>query len=115
MVAALGTGWCAAWFAPASFLGYQQAATGVAEVRGRLRIEGPYRYVRHPLMVGLLVTIWAQPIMPPELFMLNVGLTIYILIAIRWEERDLVREFGEEYERYRREVPALIPWKTVGF
>jgi protein-S-isoprenylcysteine O-methyltransferase Ste14 len=112
LLAALGVGLCCGWFDHATFFGLRQAWTGNANARSPLRIEGPYRYVRHPLMLGLLIALWAQPIMPPELLMMNVGLTVYILIAIRWEERDLVREFGAEYEQYRRKVPALIPFRV---
>ncbi len=111
--AALGIGLCCGWFDHAAFLGLRQAWTGNADVRGPLRIEGPYRYVRHPLMLGLLIALWAQPIMPPELLMMNVGWTIYILVAIRLEERDLVRQYGAAYEEYRRKVPALIPYRIL--
>jgi protein-S-isoprenylcysteine O-methyltransferase Ste14 len=114
LLAGLGAGlWCAS-FDHTAFFGLRQAWTGDAIASGPLRIEGPYRYVRHPLMLGLLITIWAQPIMPPQLLMMNVGLTVYILIAIRLEERDLVREYGVEYEEYRRKVPALIPYRVLG-
>ena len=110
LLAAIGIGVCCGWFDHAKFFGL----TYNAEKRGPLCIEGPYRFVRHPLMVGLLIALWAQPTMPRELLMLNAGLTFYILLAIRWEERDLVREFGEEYEKYRRKVPALIPFRVFG-
>jgi protein-S-isoprenylcysteine O-methyltransferase Ste14 len=111
LLAALGTGLCCASFDHTRFLGLAQAWTGTAEVRGPLRIDGPYRHVRHPLMLGLLITIWAQPIMPMELLMMNGGMTIYIVFAIGLEERDLLREFGAEYEAYRKKVPAIIPWR----
>jgi protein-S-isoprenylcysteine O-methyltransferase Ste14 len=44
--------------------------------------------------------------------MMNGGLTLYVLIALELEENDLVRDYGEEYEKYRKEVPMLIPWKV---
>ena len=112
LLAALGVGCCSLWFDHATFLGLTQAWTGNAEVNGPLRIEGPYRYVRHPLMLGILIARWAQPIMPPELLLLDGGMTAYILIAIRWEEPRRIwclSAFGTAYEQYRREVPALIP------
>lgn len=111
-VAALFTGYCCLGYDSESFLGWTQASSGVAEVRGPLRTDGAYRYVRHPLMLGFLCMIWPMPVMPPELLMLNVGLTLYVVVAIRWEERDLVREFGAAYEEYRTRVPALIPWRV---
>jgi protein-S-isoprenylcysteine O-methyltransferase Ste14 len=109
LLASLGIGWCCVWQNQGEFFGVAQAWSGVADLRGPLRIEGPYRYMRHPLMLGFLIAIWSQPVMPSELFMLNVGLTLYVLIAIRLEERDLVHEFGVAYEKYRNEVPGLVP------
>ena len=111
LLAVLAVGACSAWFNHASFYGFTQAWTGVADVHVPLRIDGPYRYVRHPLMLGFLIAIWAQPIMPPELLMFNVGMTLYVLGGITFEEHDLMLAYGEEYERYRRQVPALIPWR----
>lgn len=101
---------CCGRFNHFAFFGLTQAWTRNADAPMPLCTEGPYRFVRHPLMLGVLVALWAQPIMPPELLMLNVGMTIYVLIAIHLEERDLVREHGDAYARYRREVPALIPF-----
>lgn len=106
ILAIAGAGGIVVFFVPVRFFGL-----GSASIREPLRTDGPYRFVRHPLMLAVLIALWTQPIMPPELFMMNVGMTIYILIAIRLEERDLVREFGEEYEKYRREVPALVPFR----
>jgi methanethiol S-methyltransferase len=111
VLAGIGLGCCCAWCDQARFLGLTQAWTGNLDARGPLRIEGPYRYVRHPLMLGLLIALWTQPIMPPELVLLNGGMTLYILVAIRLEERELRREFGAEYDEYRRKVPALLPWR----
>jgi protein-S-isoprenylcysteine O-methyltransferase Ste14 len=113
LLAGLGTGLCCGWFDHTAFFGLRQAWTGNASASSPLRIVGPYRFVRHPLMLGLLIVIWAQPIMPPELMMMNIGWTVYILIAIRLEERDLVREYGAAYEEYRRKVPALIPYRVL--
>ena len=110
ILAALGIGGCCAWLGQANFFGWTQAWTGPSATHEPLRVDGPYRYVRHPLMLGFLVAIWAQPILPTTLLMLNAGMTIYVVVAIRLEEQDLVAEFGEEYEKYRNAVPMLIPW-----
>ena len=112
--ALVGAGGCCLRFNHLSFLGLQQAWTGDAATQGPLLIDGPYRFVRHPLMLGFLIALWAQPMMPPALLMLNAGMTIYILIAIQFEERDLIRQFGADYKIYRRKVPALIPfWNRI--
>ena len=113
IIASLGIGVCCMWQNQGEFFGIAQAWSGVADLRGPLRMDGPYRYVRHPLMLGFLIAVWSQPVMPRELFMLNVGLTLYVLVAIRLEERDLVREFGTQYEEYRQQVPALIPFRVA--
>jgi methanethiol S-methyltransferase len=68
-----------------------------------------YRYVRHPLYVGWFVAFWATPAMTGAHLLFAVMTSAYILMAIRWEERDLVMAHGAKYESYRREVPKLIP------
>jgi protein-S-isoprenylcysteine O-methyltransferase Ste14 len=70
---------------------------------------GLYRFVRHPLMVGLLLALWAAPSMTVGRLFFNATMTAYILVAIRWEEGDLLERFGEAYADYRRRVPALVP------
>jgi len=68
-----------------------------------------YRYVRHPLYVGWLLTFWSAPVMTLAHLFFAVMTTAYILIAIRFEEADLVAHHGETYQKYREQVPMLIP------
>lgn len=70
---------------------------------------GPYRWVRHPLYVGWITVFWAAPTMTISHLLFAIGLTTYILIAIVFEERDLMASHIGDYARYRREVPMLIP------
>jgi protein-S-isoprenylcysteine O-methyltransferase Ste14 len=75
---------------------------------------GPYKVIRHPMYVGWLLAFWATPTMTIAHLVFAVGMTIYILIAIRFEERDLVEYHGEPYVVYRRTVPMLIPLPRGG-
>ena len=68
-----------------------------------------YRIVRHPIMTGMLLSLWAAPLMTADRLVLAVAMSAYILIALRFEERDLIATFGARYRAYMARVPALIP------
>jgi protein-S-isoprenylcysteine O-methyltransferase Ste14 len=92
-----------------SFLGLRQLLMGGDEPASRLVVHGLYRYVRHPLYTAGLVIIWLMPVMSCNLLALNIGLTLYILIGAFFEERKMLRDFGETYADYQRRTPMLIP------
>ena len=73
------------------------------------RTPSLYKLVRHPLYIGWLTIFWAAPTMTVAHLIFALATTAYILIAIRWEERDLVSAFGNVYEDYRARTPMLIP------
>jgi protein-S-isoprenylcysteine O-methyltransferase Ste14 len=60
-------------------------------------------------MAGLLLAFWATPTMTVGHLVFAASMSIYILVGIRLEERDLLSAFSTRYETYRRDVPALIP------
>jgi len=68
-----------------------------------------YRVVRHPLYIGCLTTFWAAPTMTASHLVFALLTTAYILVAIRFEERDLVATFGADYIAYRQRTPMLVP------
>jgi protein-S-isoprenylcysteine O-methyltransferase Ste14 len=68
-----------------------------------------YRAVRHPIYAGFILAFWATPEMTVGHLLLAAGMTVYILIAIQYEERDLVGMFGEDYVAYRGRAGMLTP------
>jgi methanethiol S-methyltransferase len=68
-----------------------------------------YRLVRHPLYLGFVLAFWATPVMTVGHLVLAAGMTVYIIVAIGYEERDLIGLFGDQYADYRRRVGMLIP------
>jgi methanethiol S-methyltransferase len=70
-----------------------------------------YRLVRHPLMLGFLLSFWAAPTMTAGHLLFSIAMTGYILTALHIEERGLVAALGNDYREYRREVPMLVPLK----
>jgi protein-S-isoprenylcysteine O-methyltransferase Ste14 len=84
-------------------------ARGEAYSYREFKVSTLYKYVRHPLLLGFLIAFWATPRMTVGHLMFALTTTAYILIAIRLEERDLVRLHGTAYEDYQRRVPMLAP------
>ena len=68
-----------------------------------------YRYVRHPMMLGVLLWMWLVPTMSIGHFVFATGMTAYIVIGVVLEQRGLARELGATYVDYCRRVPAVLP------
>lgn len=73
------------------------------------RVPGMHKWVRHPIYVGWLIIFWATPTMTVAHLVFAVMTTAYIVIAIQFEEKDLVDEFGDDYRDYQKDVGMLLP------
>jgi len=112
------------------FLGLKQAYRGILKLLGkspptteielfgthRLEVSGVYGWVRHPMMVaGLLFLLTSGPSLNNVIY--TAMYTTYMLIGGYYEERRMIRIFGDDYRRYQRRVGAFIPllrhWQRV--
>jgi protein-S-isoprenylcysteine O-methyltransferase Ste14 len=85
------------------------ALRGIPYTPRPFRTPSLYKYVRHPLYVGWLLFFWATPVMTVGHLLIALGITGYILVAIVFEERDLLQHFGADYRAWRERTPLLIP------
>ncbi len=115
----VGFFWTLKYFCVKEFLGINQIIrwknkqyhTEELDEELTLRIEGPYKYIRHPLYFFSIIFLMFRPEM--DLFYLTIFIcaVLYFYIGSIYEERKLVKKFGEEYENYQKLVPRLIPRK----
>jgi protein-S-isoprenylcysteine O-methyltransferase Ste14 len=98
------------------FLGWRQV---LDHYRGRpavvceqLETGGLYRWVRHPMYLGTLLVFWGLAQSPFGLATAVWG-SLYLVIGAHFEERDLVRQFGDRYREYQKRVPMLMPWPSA--
>lgn len=79
-----------------------------------LKTTGLFKYVRHPLTSLLIVVLWSHESMTAGRLQWNLLFTAYALIGTFFEERDLIRKYGQSYLEYRNRVPAFIPLRLRG-
>lgn len=90
---------------------------GLSQLRGRggeaaepLRTDGLNRYVRHPAYSGLFLLLWGHA--QTEFALATAAwASLYLLIGTYFEECRLVALYGDNYRRYRKRVPAFVPWR----
>lgn len=92
-----------------SFLGLEQLLSPAQSAASHLVVGGLYRWVRHPLYTAGMIFIWLTPLMTVNVLTLNLGLSAYLVIGAFFEERKLLREFGEAYRQYQQRTPMFLP------
>lgn len=95
-----------------SFVGLRQLFE--EEKSGKLVKSGFYRFMRHPLYTFGLLILWLSPSVTVNSFIVYISSTIYILVGAYFEERKLLREFGQEYADYKSVTPMIIPGLKSG-
>ena len=90
------------------FIGVRQLEE--SKKSARLTTSGLYHYVRHPLYSAGLAFIWLLPYMTANVLAINIGLTIYVVVGAFFEERKLIRNFGQQYTDYAMVTPMFVPF-----
>ena len=83
--------------------------SGKSALPSHFRTPMLYRVIRHPLYAGFVIAFWVAPTMSWGRLLFAVGTTGFILVAVRFEEHDLVDTFGDDYRTYQSRVPMLVP------
>lgn len=91
-----------------SFVGLRQLFED--EKSGKLITSGLYHFIRHPLYTFGLLFIWLSSSVTVNSFVMYLALTIYIFVGAYFEEKKLLREFGQEYEEYKLMTPMMVPF-----
>lgn len=96
-----------------SFVGLRQLFGAGEQAAGQLVTRGLYRAVRHPLYTFSMAFLWLSPSVSQNSFALYLGITLYFVIGAYFEERKLLRDFGDAYADYKRRTPMLIPVRLL--
>lgn len=92
--------------------GLQQAYNHITKIESKsATFKTPffYQFVRHPMMTGVLIALWSAPEMTVGRLVMNLAMTAYVIIGVRYEEKTLVADLGDKYLAYQNSTPSLIP------
>jgi len=93
--------------------GHREAFSGCPVPSIPERTPFLFRLCRHPVFFGTLLCLWATPTMTQGRMFLAAAVTLYTVIAVKWQEADLVNRFGRKYADYKQQVPCIVPSFTA--
>ena len=93
-------------------IGFRQAGI-VSDKELSFRKSWLHKRIRHPIYLGLIVIFWSTPSMTVGHLLFAISMTVYIRIGIHFEERQLIRTYGDTYRDYIKNVPMLIPFLHI--
>ncbi len=98
------------------FVGLDFQCEYVGKKKGKLNVSGLNKYVRHPLYFATLLIVWGYFLTRPTLMVLVIDtvISVYLVVGTKLEEKKLIAEFGDQYLRYKKKVPMLIPFLFCG-
>ena len=73
------------------------------------KMSGLYKWIRHPIQTGILIGMWSVPVSTTSHLMMAIGMTIYVFVGLYFEEKDLIRQFGQTYRDYIQKVGKVLP------
>ncbi|MCF8481001.1 MAG: isoprenylcysteine carboxylmethyltransferase family protein [Rhodospirillum sp.] len=101
--------WSLRYYDGGRLIGIRQLREPTANEDEDLRLDGPHRWMRHPLYTAAFLILWGRAVDPLGLSTALWG-SLYLLVGTGFEERKLLALHGESYAAYRRRVPAFVPW-----
>jgi protein-S-isoprenylcysteine O-methyltransferase Ste14 len=115
----IGFVWSTRYFSSGEFIGWAQIRrlregnydSNDLDESSTLRIEGPYKYSRHPIYFFSIVFLVMRPVVSLSYFIIVVIFVAYFYIGSVFEEKRLIEKFGEAYMNYQKSVPRIIPIK----
>jgi protein-S-isoprenylcysteine O-methyltransferase Ste14 len=90
----------------------RKSATDRPKAEPTLIVAGPFRWVRHPQYLATLLMIWSSPDLTTDRLLFDVTWSVWMLVGMRLEERDLIEKYGDVYRDYRKRVPMLLPHRS---
>jgi protein-S-isoprenylcysteine O-methyltransferase Ste14 len=119
MLSLIGFIWSARYFSSGEFSGWSQIKRFRAgnydpndlDESSTFRIEGPYKYSRHPVYFFSIMFLVMRPVMTLTYLIIVVIFVVYFYIGSIFEENRLIEKFSSAYIDYQKSVPRIFPIK----